>query len=62
MVGDADAIENPALLIPATLPPHATTLPPEKAKAQATATPQKAKAKAKTVPLRLAPMVLANPN
>jgi len=60
MVEDADAIENPALLIPATLPPHATTLPPERAKAQATATPQKAKAK--TVPLRLATLVLANPN
>ena len=60
MVEDADAIENPALLIPATLPPHATPLPPEKKKAQATATQQKAKAK--TVPLRLATLVLANPN
>ncbi len=58
MVEDADAIENPAPLIPATLPPPATTLPKEKAKA--TANPQKAKAK--TVPLRLAPMALANPN
>ena len=60
MVEDEDAIEIPALLIPATLPPHATTLPPERAKAQETATPQKAKAK--TVPLRLATLVLANPN